>query len=429
MAGSGTRLRRALARRCAPLAALADRCASLPPAMRATTLRVLGRDRTAATDGTAALPHQNPARGPTVTGPAIPIQPNPVSGAFPHLRLVRLSERPIRTRRVSSIKPNPASGASAVTGRVVPAWSTLSGSSLGRATGPRLVGLPERAGRTRVSPVEPSPGSGASGVAGCRTGFPHGEAYPILREAAGFRLGLPCIDPRDGTLVAVPDWSSELGLFNAATARCQQIVWGLVTNVGEAKRISGGDTAFRHRVETALRRLDPGLRIGRWGRLQERKEDLDDPTDTYRHGAGLYVLHPGRQIAPLTTAREDGGSGWAPGWSPARNVAFRARPRDGERAFDVLRDQRRPLPPQRQTGVLDLLPALVSSCPTGAAAGLRARGAVSVGMARRAGRAVETRFGPQKTRTGRSIPWEREGGEADTIRFAAQPARSCRLTG
>ncbi len=59
-----------------------------------------------------------------------------------------------------------------------------------------------------------------------------------------------------------------------------------------------GDDAFKRDIDTALARLDPGLRIGSWGQLQEWREDLDDRTNEHRHVSHLFALHPGDQISP-----------------------------------------------------------------------------------------------------------------------------------
>src|SRR5690606_17206280 len=83
--------------------------------------------------------------------------------------------------------------------------------------------------------------------------------------------------------------------------------------------------------------------IGRWGQLQEWKEDVDDSTSRHRHISHLFALHPGRQISPLKTpklaeaarvtleARGDDATGWSLGWK----VNFWARLKDGDRAHKL----------------------------------------------------------------------------------------------
>ncbi|MQA85323.1 MAG: glycoside hydrolase family 95 protein [Streptosporangiales bacterium] len=310
------------------------------------------------------------------------------------------------------------------------------------------------------------------------------RAYPIMREAAQFWLDYLVTDPRDDTLVAVPAYSPEHGPYTAGAAMSQQIAWDLFTNLLNAAETLNIDHTFRTRVKRALSRLDPGLRIGSWGQLQEWKDDLDEPADTHRHVSHLYALHPGRQISPLTTpdfaeaarvsltAREGDGTGWAPGWSRAWKTNFWARLLDGDRAFAALRDQLRfqtlanlwdTHPPfqidgnfgaaagvaemllQSHADVIHVLPALPSAWPSGRVDGLRARGAFTVGVTWRAGRATEIRLASDSggtvrlkstlltgrfrvvdARTLRPVLWTRR--DTDTIRFHARPGRDYRLT-
>jgi alpha-L-fucosidase 2 len=66
----------------------------------------------------------------------------------------------------------------------------------------------------------------------------------------------------------------------------------LFTNVVEAApRV--GERAFGEQVRVTLERLDPGLRVGSWGQLQEWKDDLDDRKNDHRHVSYLFALHPG----------------------------------------------------------------------------------------------------------------------------------------
>ena len=309
------------------------------------------------------------------------------------------------------------------------------------------------------------------------------KAYPILREAAEFWLDFLVTDPRDGTLVVIPSYSPEHGPYTAGTAMSQQVVWDLFTNVLAAGDVLGGDRAFRSRVSAALARLDPGLRVGSWGQLQEWKEDLDDPADTHRHVSHLYALHPGQRIAPLTApdlaaaaevslaAREGDGSASTPGWSRAWKANFWARLLRGDQAFAALRDQLRlqtlpnlwdTHPPfqidgnfgatagiaemllQSHTGTVHVLPALPSTWPSGRVDGLRARGGYTVGVSWRDGRTGEVRLHPDHggevllkndllasrfhladTSTRRPVTWTRVG--ADTIRFDTRPGHTYRV--
>ncbi|GAA0571854.1 glycoside hydrolase family 95 protein [Rhizomicrobium electricum] len=274
------------------------------------------------------------------------------------------------------------------------------------------------------------------------------RAYPVMKGAADVWLEALVTDPRDGKLVVSPSYSPEHGPFSAGAAMSQQIVYGLFSETAEAARILG-DGATAEKLDAALKKLDPGLAVGKWGQLREWKEEWDDPKDEHRHTSHLYALHPGMQISPLTTpvlaeaakvslrARGDSTTSHGEagtGWSKAWKMNFWARLYDGDHAHLLLSQLLKENamanlwdqyvgPPfqidgnfgatagiaemllQSHGGIIDILPALPKAWSNGAVRGLRARGGLIVDMTWRNGRVrnftlIAQRDGAVKVRSG-----------------------------
>ncbi|GAB3506085.1 glycoside hydrolase family 95 protein [Spirosoma knui] len=178
-------------------------------------------------------------------------------------------------------------------------------------------------------------------------------AYPLMREAAQFCLDW-LVEDKQGRLVTAPATSPENVFItekgenesvSVATTMDMGLIWDLFTNVIQASEQLNTDADFRKMLLEKKKFLFP-LQIGQKGNLQEWYKDWDDQDPQHRHVSHLYVLHPGRQISPLTTPsfadaarktleiRGDGGTGWSKSWK----INFWARLHDGNHAYKLLRE-------------------------------------------------------------------------------------------
>ncbi|MCL3779012.1 glycoside hydrolase family 95 protein [Prolixibacteraceae bacterium JC049] len=178
--------------------------------------------------------------------------------------------------------------------------------------------------------------------------FLRNQGYPLMREAAKFWIDYLVKDEK-GYLVSFPSYSPEHGGISTGAAMDHQMAWDLLNNCVKAAKVLGIDDEFTKNAETVRDQICPPM-IGKWGQLQEWKEDVDDPNNKHRHVSHLFALFPGNQISVLETpdladaakvsllARGDGGTGWSRAWK----IAFWARLKDGDHAYKMLHELLKP---------------------------------------------------------------------------------------
>lgn len=179
------------------------------------------------------------------------------------------------------------------------------------------------------------------------------RAYPLFRGCAQFFVNW-LVEDGKGHLVTNPSTSPE-HYFIAPDGQRASVSYGstmdmailknLFNAVISAAKILGEDeTELVSKVKSSVEQLLPP-RIGSDGRLLEWVEEFQDPEDTHRHMSHLFGLYPGHTVTPQSTPElcdaatksilKRGEIG--PGWSVAWKTALWARLWNSDHAYSMVK--------------------------------------------------------------------------------------------
>ncbi len=295
------------------------------------------------------------------------------------------------------------------------------------------------------------------------------RAYPLMRNAAEFLLN-NLFDDGKGHLVSGPSLSPENRYFTADHQKASldlsptmdvEITTALFKRVIEAAAKQNVDGPLAQELQGALKKLQP-LQVGRFGQLQEWRNDYEEAEPGHRHLSHLFAVYPSNEInsstpelwkaARVSLERRLANGGGGTGWSRAWVVCLWATFGEGDKADDSLRvlyskstwpnlfDLH---PPEifqidgnlgatagiarmlidRNNGLLRLLPALPVAWKDGRVTGLRAKGGLTVDMEWKNGAISQatihaTRAGEvQVTAQGKARTVRLRGGVPAVLRF------------